>query len=194
MRPRISALVFASVAAVALSTGVVLGHAEPDTVVPGSGAVVIEPPPEVVIEFSQGVVRGDDSGIDVIDEAGVEVTVLDAVRDNGNTRRMSVLMPADLAPGVYTVQWRTLSADDGDTDSGEYQFICDPKGTPDEGQTKLREDVLGPGETPDPGEPASPVVIGEGGGGTSWILVAAVAVGMLTIGSGVTFLLVQKRG
>jgi methionine-rich copper-binding protein CopC len=193
MRPLLPAGLLALLGLALLPASSARAHAEPDTVSPGAGAVLVQPPAEVVIEFSQEVVRGDESGIDVVDEAGEEVTVVDAVVDNGNRRRMSVLLPATLQPGVYTVRWRTLSAEDGDTASGEFQFTYDPAGTPDPGQTKLREDVLAPGGGATPA-PVSPLVVGDGGGGTSWILVAAVAVGMFTLGSGITYLLVQKRG
>lgn len=194
MRPLLpGAFVLALVGAALLPAARALAHAEPDTVSPGAGAVLVQPPSEVVIEFSQEVVRGEESGIDVFDEAGQEITVVDAVVDNGNRRRMSVLLPATLQPGVYTVRWRTLSAEDGDTASGEFQFTYDPAATPDPGQTKLREDVLAPAGSTTPA-PVSPLVVGDRGGGTSWILVAAVAVGMFTLGSGITYLLVQKRG
>jgi methionine-rich copper-binding protein CopC len=187
-----------AVLAVLLAAALALGgavsafaHAEPDTVSPGEGAVVTSPPAEVVIVMSQEVVRGDQTGIDVFDAEGNEVSAVEAVVDNGDRRRVSVALPASLAPGVYTVRWRTLSAEDGDTANGEYSFTYDPAGTPDPGKTRLRESVLSPAETP--AQPGPSVLI-DGGGGTSWVLVAAVGVGMLTLGSGLTFLLVQKRG
>ena len=102
-------------------------------------------------------------------------------------------MPSGLEPGVYTVRWKTLSAEDGDDASGEYQFTYDPTGVADPGVEDVREDPLATA-TATATTPTAPVVISDGGSGTSWMLVAAVGVGMLTLGSGVTFLLVQKRG
>ncbi len=186
----------AVLAAVAMALALVVSafaHAEPDTVSPGSGAVLVEPPAEIVIELSQETKRGPETGLDVFNAAGEEVTTVDGIVDNGNRRRLSVLMPRELEPGVYTVRWKTLSTDDGDPAEGEYQFTYDPAGTPDPGKTKLREDVLSPGGSPTTA-PNAPVVIERGGGGTSWVLVAAVGVGMLTVGSGLTYLLVQKKG
>ena len=161
----------------------VYAHAEPARVSPGSGAVVIEPPAEVVIEMSQEMHR----------EAGVEVTAVSAVVDNGNRRLLSVLMPGTLEPGRLTVRWKTLSSEDGDEAFGEYQFTFDPNGVADPGVEDVREDPLPPAESPT--APPGAVIVADGGdGGVTWILVAAVGVGMLTLGSGVTFLLVQKRG
>jgi methionine-rich copper-binding protein CopC len=186
------ASVVAGVVAALAAVLVAFAHAEPEEVAPGADAVVTEPPAEVVILMSQEVVRGEGTGIDVVDEGGIEVTTLDAVVDNGNRKRVSVLLPDALEPGEYTVRWRTASAEDGDSESGEYSFTYDPNGVPDPGRTVLRESPLDPAATET--ATGAPVVIGGGGGGTSWVLVAAVGVGMLAVGSGVTFLLVQKRG
>jgi hypothetical protein len=84
-----------------------------------------------------------------------------------------------------------VSAEDGDPDAGQYSFTFDPNGTADPGREVLKESVLTPSETETAA--AAPVVIGEDGGGTSWVLVAAVGIGMLALGSGTTYLLVQKR-
>jgi methionine-rich copper-binding protein CopC len=189
-----------SIFAVALTgaffaVSLVFAHAEPSNVKPGSGAVLTAPPAEISILMSQEVVRGDQTGIDVLNEAGDEVTTVDAVFDNGDRRRMTLIMPSTLEPGVYTVRWRTLSAEDGDPDSGEYQFTYDPNGTADPGTEQVREELLAPTETATaaPADPVPGLIGGDSGGGTPWILVAAVGVGMLVLGSGVTFLLVQKR-
>jgi methionine-rich copper-binding protein CopC len=181
-------------AAVALPVGLVFAHAEPARVSPGSGALVTSPPAEIVIEMSQEMHREEGrNDIDVFNEAGAEVTAVAAVVDNGDRRRLSVLMPSGLEPGGYTVRWKTLSAEDGDDASGEYQFTYDPNGVADPGVEDVREDPLATA-TATATTPSGPVVISDGGSGTSWVLVAAVGVGMLTVGSGVTFLLVQKRG
>jgi methionine-rich copper-binding protein CopC len=188
-----AAFVIAAACALALVL-VVFAHAEPARVSPGSGAVVVEPPAEVVIEMSQEMHREEGKNdIDVFTEAGVEVTAVSAVVDNGNRRLLSVLMPGTLEPGIYTVRWKTLSADDGDEAAGEYQFTYDPNGVADPGVEDVREDPLPPAESPT--APPGSVIVADGGdGGVTWVLVAAVGVGMLTLGSGVTFLLVQKRG
>ena len=36
-------------------------------------------------------------------------------------------MQSPLAPGEYRVEWRNLSAEDGDTDEGDFMFVLDPQ-------------------------------------------------------------------
>ena len=190
---RVLAFALAVTAAIG-AVGLAFAHAEPARVSPGVDAVVLEPPAEIVIQMTQEMHREEgQNDIDVFDAAGTEVTQVAAVVDNGDRRRLSVLMPSTLEPGVFTVRWKTLSAEDGDTDSGEYTFTYDPQGVADPGIEQLKDDPPGAGETPT--APGGPVVVAPSSdNGVTWILVAAVGVGMLTLGSGVTFLLVQKRG
>jgi hypothetical protein len=137
--------------------------------------------------------------IDVFDAAGNEVTAVAAVIDNGDRRRLTVAMPSGLAAGTYTVRWKTLSADDGDSAEGETTFTYDPQAIPKVGNEVLKEDVLQPtaaattGETPRAAGPPATGTPGSGDGGTSWVLVVAVAVGMFVLGSGGTFLLIQRQ-
>ena len=181
-----------SIAGALLAVSAAFAHAEPVTVAPGSGAVVTAAPPEIVIQMSQEMARREGANdIDVVDAAGIEVTTLAAVIDNGDRSRLSVLLPSDLPPGVYTVRWMTLSAEDGDTANGEYSFTLDPEGTATAGQETLREDLLGDAATP---ETSSPLLIGGGGDdGVPWMLLVATATGMFVLGAGSTFLLIQKR-
>jgi methionine-rich copper-binding protein CopC len=173
----------------------VFAHAEPAIIAPGEDAVLVEPPSQVAIEMSQEMARREGGNdIDVFNEAGEEVTVVSAAIDNANRRRLTVPLPLDLPPGKYTVKWKSLSAEDGDAADGEYSFTIDPKGTPSDGKTNLREDLPTPAEeTPNAEAPAQSVNVSGGGDGTSWVLVTAVAVGCLVLGSGTTYLLVQRK-
>jgi methionine-rich copper-binding protein CopC len=176
-----------------------MAHAEPAIVSPGSGANVVSNPGQIQITMSQEMFdREGANDIDVIAEDGTEVTRVAAAVSRGDRRNISVALPADLQPGAYTVRWKTLSAEDGDTDEGEYTFTYDPSRPADPGQTNLREDV--PAETPANGDnssdgpPAPAVGVSPGDDGMSWILVTAVGIAGLALGSGATFLLVQRRG
>ncbi len=188
------AVILAICASLAL-VATALAHAEPSEVSPGLGANVIAPPGRIQIVMSQEMaIREGANDIDVINAEGTEVTRIAAVVDRGDRRRISVPLPSDLAPGSYTVQWKTLSSEDGDTDEGEYVFTYDPSKPEDPGRTNLRDEV--PVETPANGDDSSappPAVTVADDSGMSWILVAAVAVAGLAIGSGATFLLVQRR-
>lgn len=167
-------------------------HAEPAKARPGDGAVLTSPPARVEIEMSQELARREGANdIDVFDASGAEVTTSPAVIDNADRRRISVSLPSPLAPGKYTVRWKSLSAEDGDTAEGALSFTYDPAGVASPGKETLREDLLGLEETSEP-PPAVEVVPGESDGVT-WVLVVAAALGMFVLGSGGTFLLVQKR-
>jgi methionine-rich copper-binding protein CopC len=190
-----SLAVFLAICASLALVATALAHAEPSEVSPGLGANVIAPPGQIQIVMSQEMaIREGANDIDVITAEGTEVTRIAAVVDRGDRRRISVALPSDLAPGSYTVRWKTLSSEDGDTDEGEYVFTYDPSKPEDPGRTNLRDEV--PVETPADGDGSSappPAVTVADDSGMSWILVAAVAVAGLAIGSGTTFLLVQRR-
>jgi methionine-rich copper-binding protein CopC len=176
-------------------------HAEPATIKPGNNAVVTTPPGSIEIETSQEMARQEGANdIDVFDANGTEVTTTSAVIDNGDRSHLSVAMPSNLAPGKYTVKWKTLSADDGDAANGEFSFTYDPNGTADAGTEVVRTNVVGAETgTAQPSIPATSSATAVGttgggdGGGTSWVLVTAVAVGMFVLGSGSTFLIVQRK-
>lgn len=167
-------------------------HAEPAKARPGDGALLTSPPARIELEMSQELARREGAnGIDVFDASGKEVTAAEAIIDNADRRRISVELPATLPPGKYSVRWKTLSAEDGDTAEGALSFTYDPTGVASPGKETLREDLLGLGDLP--GTPDSPVLTTGRSDGVTWVLVVAVGLGMFTLGSGGTFLLVQKR-
>lgn len=172
-----------------------LAHAEPAVVRPGLGASLTAPPAQVEITMTQELARREGANdIDVFDATGTEVTRGAAVIDNGDRRKISVPLPADLAPGQYTVRWKTLSAEDGDAATGEYVFVYDPSRPADPGREVLKNVPPGDGTAPTSGgDPPLLITTGEGGG-ASWITVIAAGIGGLVLGSGATFLLVQRKG
>jgi methionine-rich copper-binding protein CopC len=188
--PVLVAAALAAVAVVVLASA----HAQPARVRPGDGAVVTTPPPVVQIEMTQELARqAGANDIEVFNEAGAKVTTVAAVIDNGNRRLLSVPLPSTIEPGRYIVRWKTLSAEDGDTDSGELSFTYDPAGTPDPGREILAGTVATPAPAPTGGAEVPAFVERGGARGVSWVLVAAVGLGMFVLGSGTTFLLVQRR-
>jgi methionine-rich copper-binding protein CopC len=169
-------------------------HAEPAAAKPGDGAVLTQVPAEIVITMSQDMFsREGANDIDVFDSTGKEVTTVAAVVDRNDRKRLSVAMPSSLPTGAYTINWKTLSADDGDSAEGSLSFIYDPNGVANPGKETLREDLLNPGgETPETKGPPALTVAGPDNG-VNWILVVAVGVGMFVLGAGGSFLMVQKR-
>lgn len=178
----------------AVSVQLAFAHAEPALIRPGDKSVLTSPPSEVAITMSQEMFddgKGSND-IDVLDSTGKEVTTVAAVLDRNDRTRLSVPLPTTLAPGAYTVKWKTLSADDGDAAQGELAFTYDPNGTANPGTEELKPDVLG-GDEGEGDDSSAPVTIQSPDDGVTWVLVAAVGLGMFVLGAGGTFLLVQKK-
>ncbi len=186
----LAALVFALV-----TVTTAFAHAEPAKVNPGDGAVVKEMPTVIDIIMTQDMARqAEANDIDVFDDLGREISLISAVIDNNDRKHISVTLPhSGLRPGAYTIKWKTLSADDGDTAEGTLGFTWDPNATAIQpGRVNLKE--TGPAVAPgDGGAVTAPSLGGGSGNGTSWVLLTAVAIGMFVAGSGTTFLLIQKR-
>ncbi len=196
---RIAVRFLGAAATVSLLGGIaparVFAHAEPAVVSPGLGANLTSAPAQVTIEMTQEMARrGGANDIDVFDASGKEVTTAGAAIDNGNRRKITVALPSILPPGAYTVKWKTLSAEDGDAEAGEYVFTYDPTKPAEPGRTNLKGDAPAPTTVSGDERPVAPDVVDGADDGMSWILVAAVAIAGLAVGSGATFLLVQRRG
>lgn len=169
-----------------------MAHAEPARIVPGDGAVLAVAPAQVEIVMSQDMARqAGANDIEVFDTTGTKITKTAAVIDNADRKKISVSLPSGLATGVYTVKWKTLSADDGDPANGQTTFTYDPSKPASPGKVALRDDAAAPTAASAAAAPSA--AVGDAGGGTSWVLVTAVAVGMFVAGSGTTFFLVQKK-
>ncbi|MDE0078569.1 MAG: copper resistance protein CopC [Caldilineaceae bacterium] len=105
-----------------LSTAV-LAHADYDSAVPAAGEVVSQSPQRVQVWFTQELFRREgQNSLEVYGPDDQRVDQDDAAIDDDNRKLMTVSMQSDLPNGVYTVRWRTLSADDGDDAEGEFQF------------------------------------------------------------------------
>src|SRR6266568_1249621 len=99
-----------------------LAHAYLDHADPPPGSTLAQAPTQLRLTFSEQV-----------DSAFSQVHVLNARRetiDRGDgavaaddPRAMVVSLQPGLADGVYTVAWRTLSADDGHSESGAYRLV-----------------------------------------------------------------------
>jgi methionine-rich copper-binding protein CopC len=91
-------------------------HANPDITVALDGSPFV-----LRASFTQAIMKA--STIRVVDASGGQVDLGDGQVDTDDPDRkvMMVSMPA-LQPGLYTIQWSTISADDGDPDSGTVTF------------------------------------------------------------------------
>ena len=105
-----------------------LAHAAYERSTPGAGAVVAEAPAQVEIWFTQELFRRQgENWIRVTGPDGAEAHATEALIDDDNRRHMSVTLAPGLPAGEYVVNWRTLSADDGDSEEGSFTFTVDPQ-------------------------------------------------------------------
>ena len=105
-----------------LSTAV-LAHADYDHSVPAADELVLQTPQQVQVWFTQELFRREgQNSLEVYGPDEQRVDLDDFAIDDDDRKLMTVSLPPDLANGVYTVRWRSLSADDGDEASGQFQF------------------------------------------------------------------------
>ena len=214
MRFWLAVLTAAVIALVTVS--VAFAHAAPKTVNPGDGAVLSKPPSSVVIETVQDMARvAGANDIQVFDASGKQVTTAAAVINDADRSNISVALPPGLPVGTYTVKWKTLSADDGDAANGTLSFTYDPSkpsspgtvdlitplaGTPEAAASATAATATTPATAAPSGSATATATVAPANslgnstpGSTPWVLVAAVGVGMLALGSGGTFLLINKK-
>ncbi|HLH23336.1 MAG TPA: copper resistance protein CopC [Chloroflexota bacterium] len=120
---------FRVLAGLSLATMMLIGapraasaHARYDHSDPAGDSVVPTAPTQVQAWFTEGV-RSQGSSLQVTDAAGNRVDNNDGQVDlnDPDRKRMFVSLPP-LPDGVYTVNWVTVSADDGDQAEGSFRF------------------------------------------------------------------------
>jgi copper resistance protein C len=99
----------------------VLAHAELLRAMPQPGSVVSTSPPEVRLQFSEGIV-GRFSGSDVVASNGARIP-MGRAQMQGTAMVVPITKP--LAPGVYRVNWHVLSVD-GHKVQGSFTFEVRP--------------------------------------------------------------------
>ncbi len=105
-----------------------LAHAIFVSAVPAPGARLRSAPPQLRIAFSEPLNAGQ-SGVAVLNSAGRPTTAQPAHVDPTNNRALLLPLPP-LAPGVYSVDWHTVSLVDGHLRRGVYTFtVLNPDGS-----------------------------------------------------------------
>lgn len=119
-----------------LTTGMpAWAHASFVSATPRPGTGLPQAPGEVVLRFTEPLIR-DASGVTVRDPSGAEVVdgpTRPVEGDQRAMRRSIGLLP----PGVYTVEWTTVSPLDGHTLKGSYRFAV---GSSTTGEAVVSED------------------------------------------------------
>jgi methionine-rich copper-binding protein CopC/putative copper export protein len=112
--------VLAGPALVGPATPVVLGHSQLVTSVPAAGDVVAASPTEIRLVFSEPIEPAYTT-LDLIGPDGATIASSIGDRDPADQYTL-VAAVSSLTDGVYTVNWRALSAADGHTTSGFFTF------------------------------------------------------------------------
>ena len=126
MTTKLAAVLLAMLAGLLLVGGV-SAHGSYGRSEPGADAIIASAPTQVSIWFEQDLFRRPSENRIVVTGPSGEVQAGEAKIDDDNRRLMVVALLPNLAPGTYTVAWRTLSAEDGEADEGEFVFTLDPE-------------------------------------------------------------------
>jgi len=106
--------------AVSLMTATASAHPSLKSASPASGAASNNPPTQIELNFSEGVIAKF-SDVELKDEHGKQVTTGAPTTDPKDKKRLVVPVQASLAPGRYTVNWHVVSEDTHRV-QGQYSF------------------------------------------------------------------------
>ena len=97
-------------------------HAAYDRSEPAAGATITASPAAVKVWFTETLADG--SWLSVLDAQAQQADLNDSAIDSSDStsKLMAVSLKSDLPVGVYTVKWKSVSADDGDNVTGEFEF------------------------------------------------------------------------
>lgn len=143
MKHKSFAAIFAAMLVLGILTaGRVAAHAELDRSNPEAGSTVSGSPDQVEIWFTEEIAEG--STISVADASGASATAAEAKLDlfDPDRKHLTVELAPNLPDGVYTVEWTSISAEDGDTESDSFTFTIEGSGTP------VASPVASPGASP----------------------------------------------
>jgi methionine-rich copper-binding protein CopC len=114
-----------------LFAGVASAHASYESSDPAAGAVVATAPTTVTVHFAEDVDpkssslvvyhEADAKNTYSFDEEAKEVSTGQTQYPLSDAKTMTIAMQGD-GDGIYAVSWKTVSADDGDEDSGVFFF------------------------------------------------------------------------
>ncbi len=108
--------------AATLGAPVALAHAVLLRATPSGSQTLAQAPDQVQLLFSEPL-NPEFSNVQVLDAAGARVDLDNSQIDPTNDRLLSVSLRPGLGNGIYTVNWRSLSAVDVHPDEGEYHLF-----------------------------------------------------------------------
>ena len=117
---RAAVVLAGAVITIGVSGGSALAHSYPQTTDPQSSARLDSSPAHIGITYDSPIAASGSSMV-LLDSTG---TAVPSEPDQSDGNRQTSLHPVtDLAPGPYTVDWTSVSADDGHMAQGFYTFV-----------------------------------------------------------------------
>jgi copper transport protein len=117
----LAAALVAAAAALALPA-LAAAHAELDSTDPPAGSEVATSPQAITLTFSEGV----DASLSLVKVAGQDGAIMPGVSPvaavPGEDAQLRVTLSDQLPKGVYSVNWLSVSSDDGHVDTGVFTF------------------------------------------------------------------------
>jgi len=193
--------VLAAMLAVLLLPGIALAHAELETPTPADKATVTEPVAVVSGTFSQRV-KVDGSKL-VVKLVGGD-TVAEGGVDPSDAQKMIATPATPLGSGSYSVEWTTISLDDGELARGTWTFTVAVAPTPSPTQVRSAPPSAAPTAAPTasaaptvaPSPSAGPTPVPSTGGdttGSGGDVVLPIVVALVVLGAGATYLLSRRN-
>jgi copper transport protein len=121
VRRRVFGATVIVIVALSLGAGPAVAHANLLSSDPKDGATLATAPTHVTLTFSEPVDAGL-SLVEVLDSSGGDIHAGPAVAVSGEPRELSMSLPAHLPDGVYTVNWRAVSAADSHITAKAFAF------------------------------------------------------------------------
>jgi len=119
---RSAAASLVAIFALALATSMAGAHARYGSSTPAAGANVPSAPQTLSITFTELLDPAGPNTISVVGPNGAEATTGPAQIAGSDRHQLTAPLAAGLAPGLYTVRWKNLSAEDGENADGEFTF------------------------------------------------------------------------
>jgi methionine-rich copper-binding protein CopC len=127
VRSAFAVALFAVALVLVLPVAGVLAHAELQKAEPPNGGTLATTPAELTLHFSQNLVTAQ-SWVAIRDPQGGDTQL--KVSFDPNDRKLMRATTPQLAPGVYTIRWQSLSAEDDDFAQGSYKLtVLNPDGS-----------------------------------------------------------------
>jgi methionine-rich copper-binding protein CopC len=191
---RFAALLLASGLLLLIAPAATLAHSELEKPTPADKSTVTTPVLQVSGTFTESI-KVDGSKLLVKNASGA--TVAQGGVDPGDDKVMTASPTDPLANGAYTVEWTTISADDGDVARGTWTFTVAVAATPSATATPAASASAAPTVAPTPtAAPTSapaPSPSGSGSDTSGSDVILPIVIALIVLGAGAVYLL-SRRG